>query len=149
MWCARAGNAADGQYPATRRVARFKRVRRALRSAALQIDSSVLSCVANDYICAAVFARQIEALGRAGDLLVGSSTPYNSGDVLRALQSAKELGLHTVGLPGKSKALVDHAIVTPSNVTARIQEARIVTGHCFCDLVEDGLDLPGNGNKQP
>jgi D-sedoheptulose 7-phosphate isomerase len=144
-WCGNGGSAADSQHLAAELVGRFKDDRRALRSAALSTDSSVLTCVANDYSFDAIFARQIEALGRAGDLLVGISTSGNSENVLRALQAAKALGLQTVGLlgkdGGKAKALVDHAIVIPSNTTARIQEAHILIGHCLCDLIEEGLGI--------
>ena len=144
-WCGNGGSAADSQHLAAELVGRFKGNRRALRSAALSTDSSVLTCVANDYSFDAIFARQIEALGRPGDLLIGISTSGNSGNVLCALQAAKALGLHTVGLlgkdGGKAKALVDHAIVIPSATTARIQEAHILIGHCFCDLIEDGLGI--------
>ena len=144
-WCGNGGSAADSQHLAAELVGRFKGDRRALRSAALSTDSSVLTCVANDYCFDAIFARQIEALGRAGDLLVGISTSGNSDNVLCALQAAKALGLQTVGLlgkdGGKAKALVDHAIVIPSNTTARIQEAHILIGHCLCDLIEEGLGI--------
>ena len=144
-WCGNGGSAADSQHLAAELVGRFKGDRRALRSAALSTDSSVLTCVANDYSFDAIFARQIEALGRPGDLLVGISTSGNSGNVLRALQAAKAMDLNTVGLlgkdGGKAKALVDHAIVIPSATTARIQEAHILIGHCFCDLIEDSLGI--------
>ncbi len=144
-WCGNGGSAADSQHLAAELVGRFKSDRRALRSVALSTDSSVLTCVANDYSFDAIFARQIEAVGRSGDLLVGISTSGNSKNVLHALQTAKSLGLHTVGMlgkdGGKAKSQVDHAIVIPSSTTARIQEAHILIGHCFCDLIEEGLGL--------
>lgn len=145
FWCGNGGSAADSQHLAAELVGRFKADRRALRSAALTTDSSVLTCVANDISFEAIFARQIEALGRPGDLLVAISTSGNSGNVLRALQVASALGLHTVGLlgndGGKAAALVNQAIVIPSESTARIQEAHILIGHCLCDLVEAGLGI--------
>jgi len=144
-WCGNGGSAADSQHLAAELVGRFKGDRRALRSAALSTDSSVLTCVANDYSYDSIFSRQIEALGRSGDLLVGISTSGNSGNVLKAFDVAKELGLHTVGLLGKdggrAKAMADHSIVIPSNVTARIQESHILIGHTLCDLIEVGLGL--------
>lgn len=144
-WCGNGGSAADSQHLAAELVGRFKRDRRALRSAALSTDTSVLTCVANDYSFDEIFSRQIEALGRPGDLLVGISTSGNSANVLRAFAAAKAHGLHTVGLLGKdggeAKELVDHAIIIPSQTTARIQEAHILVGHCFCDLIEAGLGL--------
>jgi len=144
-WCGNGGSAADSQHLAAELVGRFNGDRRALRSAALSTDSSVLTCVANDYSFDVVFARQVEALGRPGDLLVGISTSGNSENVLCALRVAKALGLQTVGLLGKdggeAKALVDHGIIIPSVVTARIQEAHILIGHCLCDLIEEGLGI--------
>ncbi len=144
-WCGNGGSAADSQHLAAELVGRFKGDRRALRSAALSTDSSVLTCVANDYSYDAIFSRQIEALGRSGDLLVGISTSGNSSNVLKAFEAAKKLGLHTVGLlgkdGGKAKAMADHSIVIPSNATARIQESHILIGHTFCDLIEEGLGI--------
>ena len=144
-WCGNGGSAADSQHLAAELVGRFKGDRRALRSAALSTDSSVLTCVANDYSYDSIFSRQIEALGRFGDLLVGISTSGNSGNVLKAFEAAKQLGLHTVGLlgkdGGKAKGMADHAVVIPSNATARIQESHILIGHTFCDLIEAGLGL--------
>jgi D-sedoheptulose 7-phosphate isomerase len=144
-WCGNGGSAADSQHLAAELVGRFKGDRRALRSAALSTDSSVLTCVANDYSYDSIFSRQIEALGRAGDLLVGISTSGNSGNVLNAFEAAKQLGLHTVGLlgkdGGKAKRMADHSIVIPSDATARIQESHILIGHTFCDLIEEGLGI--------
>jgi D-sedoheptulose 7-phosphate isomerase len=144
-WCGNGGSAADSQHLAAELVGRFKGDRRALRSAALSTDSSVLTCIANDFSFNTIFARQIEALGRPGDLLVGISTSGKSENVLRAFLAAKSLGVHTVGLLGKdggtAKGLVDYAIVIPSITTARIQEAHILVGHCLCDLIEEGLGI--------
>jgi D-sedoheptulose 7-phosphate isomerase len=144
-WCGNGGSAADSQHLAAELVGRFKGDRRALRSTALSTDSSVLTCVANDYSYDSIFSRQIEALGRAGDLLVGISTSGNSGNVLKAFEVAKQLGLHTVGLlgkdGGKAKRMADHSIVIPSDATARIQESHILIGHTFCDLIEEGLGI--------
>ena len=142
-WCGNGGSAADSQHLASELVGRFKGPRRALRSVALTTDCSVLTSVANDYSFDSIFARQIEALGRPGDLVVGISTSGNSSNVLSVLQAAKAIGLHTVGLlgnsGGKAKSLVDYSIVIPSVTTARIQEAHILIGHCLCDLIEDSL----------
>lgn len=145
FWCGNGGSAADSQHLAAELVGRFKGDRRALRSAALTADTSVLTCVANDYSFDSIFARQIEAYGRPCDLLVAISTSGNSGNVLCALKAARALGLRTVGLlgndGGKAKALVDQVIVIPSTTTARIQEAHILIGHCLCDLIEAGLEI--------
>lgn len=93
---------------------------------ALSTDSSALTCIANDYAFDEVFVRQVQGLGRAGDLLVGISTSGNSKNVIRAEEEAKQMGIHTIGLLGRDGgqllALCEHSIVVPSYVTARIQE---------------------------
>jgi len=145
FWCGNGGSAADSQHLAAELVGRFKKDRRALRSVALTTDTSVLTCVANDYSYEDIFSRQLEALARDGDVLVAISTSGNSENVLRALRVAKELGLKTIALLGKdgghAKVLADLAIVVPSDSTARIQEAHILIGHILCDLIEQDLGL--------
>ncbi len=145
FWCGNGGSAADSQHLAAELVGRFKKNRRALRSIALTTDTSVLTCVANDYSYDDIFARQVEALGRPGDVLIGISTSGNSENVLRAFKAAKEMGLMTIALLGKGggpcKDLTDHALVIPSDSTARIQEAHILIGHILCELIEAELGL--------
>ena len=140
FWCGNGGSAADSQHFAAELVGRFNRNRPALRSVALTSDSSILTCVANDFAFEDIFSRQIEALGRRGDLLVAISTSGNSPNVLRAIDASKSAGLHSVGLLGKNggnaKALVDYVLVVPSYSTARIQEMHVLVGHCLCDRVE-------------
>lgn len=145
FWCGNGGSAADSQHLAAELVGRFKKDRRALRSVALTTDTSVLTCVANDYSFDDVFARQIEALGRPSDVLIAISTSGNSENVLRALKVAKEMGLTTIAFLGKdggtAKGLADHVLVIPSDSTARIQEAHILIGHILCELIEQELKL--------
>lgn len=145
FWCGNGGSAADSQHLAAELVGRFKRDRRPLRSLALTTDSSVLTCVANDYAFADVFARQIEGLGRARDAMIGISTSGNSENIARAVTAAKRLGMVTVGLLGKGggslRALVDHALIVPSDSTARIQEGHILVGHVLCEVIERELGL--------
>ncbi len=145
FWCGNGGSAADSQHLAAELVGRFKKDRRPLRSVALTTDTSVLTCVANDYSYEDIFARQVEALSRPGDVLVGISTSGQSENILRAVKMARSLGLQTLGLLGKdggvAKDLVDQAIVIPSESTARIQEAHILIGHILCDLIEQELGL--------
>jgi D-sedoheptulose 7-phosphate isomerase len=134
------GSAADAQHLAAEFVGRFVLERRALPAIALTTDTSILTAVGNDYGFDQVFARQIEALGRPGDVAIGISTSGNSPNVLAAINVAAARGLKTVGLAGKdggalAKA-VDVAIVIPSSNTARIQECHITIGHLFCELVE-------------
>lgn len=143
FWCGNGGSAADSQHLAAELVGRFKKNRRALRSIALTTDTSVLTCIANDYSYDDIFSRQLEALGHTGDVLIGISTSGNSENVLRAFKAAKEMGVVTVAMLGKdggfAKDLVDHALIIPSDSTARIQEAHILIGHIFCELIEEDL----------
>ena len=140
LWCGNGGSAADSQHLAAELVGRFRRERRGLPSLALTTDTSILTAVANDYGYQAIFSRQLEALGVAGDLLVGMSTSGNSANVLAALEAARALGLVTVGFTGagggRMAALVDHLFAVGSEDTARIQEAHILAGHILCDWVE-------------
>ena len=145
FWCGNGGSASDSQHLAAELVGRFKKNRRALRSIALTTDSSVLTCVANDFSYEDVFARQVEALGRPGDVLICISTSGNSENILQALRVAKEMGLMTVVLLGKdggfAKDLADKALVIPSDSTARIQEGHILVGHILCEVIEQELHL--------
>lgn len=145
MFCGNGGSAADAQHLAAELTGRFIADRRPLGGLALTTDSSALTCIANDYEFEHVFARQVVGLGRAGDCLVGISTSGNSGNVVRAFEAAREIGVVTVGLlgrdGGKLRALSDIAVIVPSQVTARIQEAHILIGHTLCGLVERELQL--------
>ena len=104
---------------------------------------ATLTSIANDYGFESIFSRQIEALGQQGDVLVAISTSGNSPNIIKAAQAARERGVATIGLLGKTggvlKASVDHALVVPSDNTARIQEAHILIGHILCQLIEDSL----------
>lgn len=143
LWCGNGGSAADAQHLAAELVGRFQRERRGLASLALTTDSSVLTSIANDYGFAAVFRRQVEAVGRPGDMLVGISTSGNSENVCAALEEARTLGLHTVAMTGGSGGrmthLADLVLCIPSKTTARVQEAHIFCGHVMCDLVETAV----------
>ena len=145
FWCGNGGSAADSQHLAAELVGRFRKDRRPLRSVALTTDSSVMTCVANDYSYDDIFSRQIEALGRTGDVLVAISTSGNSENVMRALKTAKNMGMTTVAFLGKGGGsctnLADHFLVVPSQDTARIQEVHILVGHILCELVEQELGL--------
>jgi D-sedoheptulose 7-phosphate isomerase len=140
LWCGNGGSAADSQHLAAEIVGRFRRERRGLPSIALTTDTSILTAIANDYGYEAVFSRQIEALGRAGDVLVGISTSGNSHNVIAALEIAKVQGLATVAFTGagggRMGALADHLFAVDSRDTARVQEAHILAGHMICDWVE-------------
>jgi len=143
MFCGNGGSAADSQHLAAEFVGRFHDERPALPAIALTTDSSVLTCVGNDYAFEQVFARQVQALGAAGDCLVAISTSGNSPNVLRAVAAARERGVATLGLLGRDGGALaracDRAVVVPGTDTARIQEAHIFIGHAWCGLVEDAL----------
>ena len=137
------GSAADAQHIAAEFVGRFNKERKALPAIALTTDTSALTCLGNDYGFEHIFARQVEALVRKGDVVVGISASGNSENVVRALQRANELGAVTIGLlgneGGRIKEIVHKAIVVPSNNTARIQEAHITIGHIICEIIEQEL----------
>jgi D-sedoheptulose 7-phosphate isomerase len=145
FWCGNGGSAADSQHLATELVGRFKKNRRALRAIALTTDTSALTCIGNDYSYADIFSRQVEALGRPGDALVGISTSGNSDNILNAFKIAHDMQLTTLALLGKGggscKEFADHCLIIPSDSTARIQETHILIGHILCEIIELELDL--------
>ena len=134
------GSAADAQHIAAEFVGRFAFDRPALPALALSENSSSLTAIGNDYGFDVVFSRQIEALGRPGDVAIGISTSGNSRNVIKAMSAAKTIGLQTIGLTGckggELENAVDHCICVPSNETPRIQECHILIGHILSDLVE-------------
>jgi D-sedoheptulose 7-phosphate isomerase len=137
------GSAADAQHIAAELVGRFAFDRPSLPALALSVNSSCVTAIANDYGFDVTFARQIEALGRPGDVAIGISTSGNSPNVLSAVAVARKMGLQTVALTGatggKLKAAVDHCICVPSNETPRIQECHILIGHIISELVEQTI----------
>jgi D-inositol-3-phosphate glycosyltransferase len=142
--CGNGGSAAQAQHLAGELVGRFRLAgRRALPAVALTADSTVVTAWANDAGYDDVFARQVEALGRTGDVLIVLSTSGRSPNVVRALQAARRQGLRTVGLLGRdggpARALVDVAITVPSQDTQRIQEVHLVAVHLLCELIESGI----------
>lgn len=137
------GSAADAQHIAAEFVSRFYFDRPALASIALTTDTSALTAIGNDYGYELLFSRQIEANGNAGDIYIAISTSGNSKNVLKSLESAKKMGIRTVGLTGRSggkmKDMVDYCICVPSDETPRIQETHILIGHILCSAVEKEL----------
>lgn len=142
MLCGNGGSAADSQHIAAEMIGRFKKERAALAALALTTDSSILTCVGNDYSYQDIFSRQVRGLARAGDVLIGISTSGNSPNVLDAVVAAREAGCVTIGLAGHSGGklapLCDHALIVPSRDTARIQEMHIMIGHLLCELIDQG-----------
>jgi D-sedoheptulose 7-phosphate isomerase len=151
LLCGNGGSAADAQHCAAELTSRLTKEfeRPAIAALALTTDTSFLTAYANDYDFAGVFARQIEALGRAGDVLILISTTGNSENLCRAAAAAKDRGIRSVGLlggdGGRLRPQVDHAIVVPSGRTGNVQEAHAAIIHVVCSLVERSLFSPANG----
>lgn len=143
LLCGNGGSAADAQHIAAEFVNRFVLERPPLPALALTTDTSVLTAVGNDYGFREVFSKQVAALGKAGDVLIGISTSGESENVLTALETARAEGLITVGLTGKGggsvAAVCDHLLAVPSTVTSMIQETHILAGHLVCMLVDHFL----------
>jgi D-sedoheptulose 7-phosphate isomerase len=137
------GSAGDAQHIAAEFVGRFQLERDPLPALALSVNASAVTAIANDYGYDEVFARQLRALGCAGDVVVGISTSGGSRNVCSALSVARSLGMVTVGLTGGDggdmRALCDHCLVVPSGETARIQEGHILLAHVLCEIVETSL----------
>jgi len=137
------GSAADAQHLAAEFVGRFAIERAALPAFALSVNTSCLTAIGNDYGFDQVFARQIEAFGKPGDVAVGISTSGNSANVLLGLAKAKEIGLTTIALTGDSEGKMkndaDYCVCVPSSETPRIQECHILIGHVIAELVEKAI----------
>ena len=144
--CGNGGLAADAQHFAAEMVGRFERERPELPAIALTTDSSILTAIANDYDFSQVFARQVRALGRAGDVLLAISTSGNSANVCAAIASAQEREMRIVALTGKGGGRIgellgpdDVHICVPHSTTTRIQEVHLLTIHCLCDAIDASL----------
>ncbi|WP_240741834.1 SIS domain-containing protein [Deinococcus sp. KSM4-11] len=141
--CGNGGSAADAQHFAAELTGRFRRERAPLAALALTTDSSALTCIGNDYEFAEVFARQVRALARPGDVLVGLSTSGSSPNVRRALSAAREIGADTVLFSGdrlaERPAEVDVLLAVPAARTAQIQEMHILLIHVLCETIDDAL----------
>lgn len=141
LFCGNGGSAADAQHLAAEFSGRFYKDRKPLPSEALHCNTSYLTAVANDYGYDQVYSRVVMGSGKPGDVLVGLSTSGNSVNITKALQTAKEIGMITVGFTGegggKMKEYSDYLLDIPSKDTPRIQEAHIMIGHIICQLVEE------------
>lgn len=152
LLCGNGGSAADSQHLATELVARYRRERSGLPAIALTTDTSLLTAISNDYAFRRVFARQVETLGRPGDVLVAISTSGHSENIVEAARSATAAGMVVIALTGGNggqlASLVDVALVVPSSNTARIQECHITIGHILCGIVEDWVFTTPNGTDE-
>lgn len=137
------GSASDSQHIAAELVGRFKRDRSALAGIALTTNTSVITSLANDYGYDVVFSRQVEALGKKNDVVLGISTSGKAKNVILGIKQAKKMGIKTVALSGgdggEIAKLADVSLVVPSKVTARIQEAHITIAHIICEMIEQEL----------
>ena len=140
LLCGNGGSAADAQHIAAELVGRYEQQRRAFPAISLTTDTSALTAVSNDYGYEEVFARQVEALAVAGDVLIAISTSGKSLSVIKAADQARALGCRTIALTGCSgEPLTSHcdlAVVVPSDRTSRVQEAHITIGHLWCEIVD-------------
>jgi len=143
MLCGNGGSAADAQHIAAELSGRYKKERAALAGIALTTDTSALTAIGNDYGFEYLFSRQVEALGKKGDVLIAISTSGNSTNVIKAIESAKNTGIYVITLTGKGggkmKEMGDVNIIIPSNDTPRIQEMHITLGHMICALIDEGF----------
>jgi D-sedoheptulose 7-phosphate isomerase len=150
MFCGNGGSAADSQHLAAELVGKLVFDRPGMAGLALTVDTSALTAIGNDFGYEFVFARQVEALGRPGDVLVGITTSGRSKNVLHAFEAARERGIVTVAMTGQARGPVadaaDHWLAVPHAETQKIQEGHIVLGHIFCALIEariHGARRPG------
>ena len=144
MFCGNGGSAADSQHLAAELVGRYKMNRPAMNAVALTVDTSILTAVGNDYGYDTIFERQVEGIGKEGDVLVGLSTSGNSKNVLLAFAKAKKQGIKTLALTGnaggKMKEEADLTINVPSDTTNNIQEMHIAVGHLLCGVIEKEIN---------
>jgi D-sedoheptulose 7-phosphate isomerase len=140
MLCGNGGSAADAQHIAAEFINRFELDRPPLPAIALTTDTSVITCIGNDYSFNDIFSKQVKAIGLEDDILMAISTSGNSPNILSAAKAAKDMGIYVVGLigndGGKLKGLVDSCLIVNSASTARIQESHILAGHIICKLVD-------------
>lgn len=145
FWCGNGGSAADSSHLAVELIGRFKNNRRSLPSLSLNADTSAITCIANDFGFEEIFARQLEGLGKKGDVLVVLSTSGKSENILRVLRKAKDMGVTSIALLGKgggsAVTLSEHSLVIDSEETARIQEMHLLLGHTLCEFAEIELGI--------
>ena len=143
LLCGNGGSASDAQHIAAELSGRFIKERKPLYAEALHVNSSYMTAVSNDYGFESTYSRMLEAIGKKGDVLIALSTSGNSENVVNAVKMANSLDMLSVGMSGgkggKIKELCQHNIIIPSSNTARIQEAHIIVGHIFCQIIEEKL----------
>lgn len=145
FWCGNGGSAAESSHLAVELIGRFKNNRRSLPSLSLNADTAAITCIANDFGYDEIYSRQLEGLGKKGDLLIVLSTSGESENILKVLKKANGMGITSIALLGKgggrAVALSDFAIVVDSDETARIQEMHLLLGHTLCEYAEIALGI--------
>ena len=153
LCCGNGGSAADAQHLVAELGGKFYRKRPGLPAVALTVNSSMLTAIGNDFAYEEVFSRQVEALGRRGDILLAITTSGNSPNVVMAARAARLLGMTVIGLTGKDGGQLElhcHQVLkVPSTDTPRIQEGHIAIGHLLCELVEERLFPEGSTAPRP
>lgn len=143
MFCGNGGSAADSQHLAAELIGRYKVIRNSISAIALTTDTSILTAIGNDFEYEQIFARQVEGLGKSGDVLIGLSTSGESKNVLSAFEKAKSIGINTIAFTGitggKMNEVADFVINVPSKITNNIQEMHIAVGHLMCEIIENEL----------
>ena len=141
--CGNGGSAADSQHIAAEVISRFRKERASVAAIALSTNTSILTAVSNDYDFKTIFSRQVEGLGKSGDLLIAITTSGNSENVVAAAQTAKKMGMQVLSLTGSSGGklteISDVVIKIPSEQTSHIQEGHLVVYHLLCHLIEEKL----------
>ncbi len=146
LFCGNGGSAADSQHLAAELVVRLRSSfeRPAIAAIALTVDTSILTACGNDYGFDYIFARQVEALARPEDVLIAISTSGNSKNIVKAIESAKKIGTKVIGMLGRTGGVIapmcDESFIAPSSTTARIQESHILTGHLWCEIIEEEIN---------
>lgn len=148
IWCGNGGSASDSQHLAAELIGRFKSNRKPLKSISLNSDTSVITCISNDFGYENIFSRQVEALANKNDTLIVISTSGNSQNIINAIKIARKMKIKVIGLLGRGggnckKILNKHIIVNSSN-TARIQEMHIMIGHILCEIIENKYGIEQN-----
>lgn len=140
IFCGNGGSAAQSQHLAAELVGRYKKDRPAMNSISLTVDTSNITAIGNDYGYDVIFSRQLEGVGKEGDVIIGLSTSGNSKNVIKAFEQAKKMNIKTIALVGERggqmKELADYYIAVPASTSAHIQEMHITIGHLICDLIE-------------
>ena len=145
FFCGNGGSAGDSQHLAAELIGRLKKNRKALPAISLTVDSSALTCIGNDFGFDNIFSRQLEGLGKSGDILIAISTSGMSQNIINAVNTSNKLGIESIALLGKNGgeilSICNQPILVPSQETGRIQEMHILIGHILCGLIENILGI--------